>query len=162
MELHHLRYLRSVVRTGSMTAAAEAEFVAQPSVSKQLRQLERELGVALVDRTVHGVKLTSSGDAYLDCCRPLLNDLNAAETALARSAVRPSGTLAVAAHPQLAHHLLLPALPEIYLTASICLLLLVDVFFGKGIPIRVPDEEAGDARLLAADLLREMVGDSRP
>jgi hypothetical protein len=37
-----------------------------------------------------------------------------------------------------------------------------DVFFGKGIPVRVPDEEAADARLLAQDLLREMVGDSPP
>jgi hypothetical protein len=37
-----------------------------------------------------------------------------------------------------------------------------DVFFGKGIPIRVPEEEAGDARVLAEDLLREMVGTPRP
>lgn len=38
-ELHHLRYLPAAVRTGSVTAAAEAEFVAQPSVSKQMRAL---------------------------------------------------------------------------------------------------------------------------
>ena len=50
MELHQLRYLRAVVRTGSVTAAAEAEHVAQPSVSKQMRLLERELGVPLFHR----------------------------------------------------------------------------------------------------------------
>jgi hypothetical protein len=37
-----------------------------------------------------------------------------------------------------------------------------DVFFGKGIPIRVPDEEAADCRLLAQDLLRQMQGEARP
>ena len=41
MELHQLRYLRAVVRTGSVTAAAESEHVAQPSVSKQMHLLER-------------------------------------------------------------------------------------------------------------------------
>lgn len=113
-KLRAIQYFVAAAEEGSLTGAARRLEVSVPAVQKLLGSLERELGVALVDRTVHGVKLTSSGDAYLDCCRPLLNDLNAAETALARSAVRPSGTLAVAAHPQLAHHLLLPALPEFH------------------------------------------------
>lgn len=113
-KLRAIQYFIAAAEEGSLTGAARRLEVSVPAVRKLLGSLERELGVLLFDRSVQGVKLTTSGDAYLDCCRPLLSDLDAAETALARSAERPSGTLVVAAHPQLAHHLLLPALPEFH------------------------------------------------
>lgn len=75
MELHHLRYLRSVVRTGSVTAAAEAEFVAQPSVSKQLRLLERELGVPLFHRVGRKVVPTDAAFALASLADRVFDDI---------------------------------------------------------------------------------------
>lgn len=61
MELRVLRYFLTVVHEGSITAAAEVLHVTQPTLSRQLAQLERELGVQLYDRTIHGVELTGEG-----------------------------------------------------------------------------------------------------
>lgn len=75
MELFQLRYLRAVVRTGGVTAAAEEEHVAQPSVSRQLRLLEQELGVALFHRVGRRVVPTEAGIALAECAGRLLDDL---------------------------------------------------------------------------------------
>lgn len=61
MELRVLRYYLAVVREGSITAAAERLHVTQPTLSRQLAQLERELGVRLYDRTTQGIRLTPEG-----------------------------------------------------------------------------------------------------
>ncbi len=82
MELHQLRYLRAVVRSGSVTAAAEAEFVAQPSVSKQLRLLERELGVPLFHRVGRKVVATDAALALADCADRVFDDLAATVAAV--------------------------------------------------------------------------------
>jgi DNA-binding transcriptional LysR family regulator len=71
VELHHLRYLRAVVRTGSVTA--EAEFVAQPSVSKQLRALE--LGVPLFHRVGRRVVPTGAALALADCAVRVFDEI---------------------------------------------------------------------------------------
>lgn len=65
MELRQLRYFVSVAEHGHVTRAAEALHVAQPSVSQALRQLERELGVTLFERTRQGMSLTAAGQQLL-------------------------------------------------------------------------------------------------
>ncbi|MDN5915228.1 MAG: LysR substrate-binding domain-containing protein [Pseudonocardia sp.] len=65
MELRHLRYLVAVVEEGTITGAAARLHVAQPGVSAQLRQLERELGEPLLDRGPRAVALTEAGRAVL-------------------------------------------------------------------------------------------------
>lgn len=72
MELRVLRYFLAVVDSGSMTAAAATVRVAQPSVSRQLRMLERELGVELLHRTRTGVRLTAAGRVFLPVARDLV------------------------------------------------------------------------------------------
>jgi DNA-binding transcriptional LysR family regulator len=72
MELRHLQYLVSVVDEGGFTRAAEALHVAQPGVSSQLKQLERELGQPLLDRTGRTVTLTAAGEAVLPYARAAL------------------------------------------------------------------------------------------
>jgi DNA-binding transcriptional LysR family regulator len=75
MELQQLRYLHAVVRTGSVTAAAAAEYVSQPSVSKQMRQLERELGVALFHRVGRRVVPTEAALALAEMAERIFDDL---------------------------------------------------------------------------------------
>jgi hypothetical protein len=67
MELRHLRYLVAIAETGSLTFAAEKLLnTAQPSLGRQIRDLEQEVGVQLLDRSPHGTKLTAAGRAFLD------------------------------------------------------------------------------------------------
>lgn len=63
--LQRLRVLREIARTGSLSAAARALSMSQPSVSQHVNQLERELGVVIVERSVKGAVLTSAGEIAL-------------------------------------------------------------------------------------------------
>src|SRR5579859_1626283 len=113
MELHQLRYLRAVLRTGSVTAAAVAEHVAQPSVSKQLRLLERELGVPLFHRVGRRVVPTDAALQLADCADRVLDDLATTATALAGPASRVGGSVRVCATETLVNFLLPAALSRL-------------------------------------------------
>ena len=90
MELRHLRYFIAVAEEGSLTLAAEKRLhTAQPSLSRQIRDLEYEVGVELMSRSVHGIELTAAGKAFLDHARLALTQAEAA-TAAARRAAQPA------------------------------------------------------------------------
>lgn len=72
MELHQLRYFLAVVDEGTFTAAAHAVRVSQSGISTQLQKLERELGVALVDRSTRRVALTPAGARLVPYARAAL------------------------------------------------------------------------------------------
>jgi LysR family transcriptional regulator, hca operon transcriptional activator len=79
MELRHLRYFVAVVEEGSLTTAAERRLhTSQPSLSRQIRELESQVGVELLSRSVHGVELTAAGKAFLDHARLALMQVDAA------------------------------------------------------------------------------------
>ena len=87
MELRHLRYFVAVAEEGSLTVAAERGLhTSQPSLSRQIRDLEYEVGVALLTRSVHGVELTPAGEAFLDHARLALAQVEAAREAARRAA----------------------------------------------------------------------------
>src|SRR6266516_1961992 len=89
MELRHLRYFIAAAELGSLTAAAEQLHTSQPSLSRQIRDLEDQVGVELLSRSVHGVEPTAAGKAFLDHARLALMHVDAAaETA--RSAAEPT------------------------------------------------------------------------
>lgn len=90
MELRHLRYFVAVVEEGSLTTAAEHRLhTSQPSLSRQIRDLEYEVGAELLSRSVHGVELTAAGKAFLDHARLALMQVDAAVEA-ARRAAQPA------------------------------------------------------------------------
>jgi LysR family transcriptional regulator, hca operon transcriptional activator len=90
MELRHLRYFVAVAEEGSFTTAAERRLhTSQPSLSRQMRDLEYEVGTALLSRSVHGVELTAAGKVFLDHARLALIQADAAVEA-ARTAAQPA------------------------------------------------------------------------
>jgi LysR family hca operon transcriptional activator len=92
MELRHLRYFIAVAEEGGLLAAAERRLnTSQPSLSRQIRDLEAEVGVTLLERQARGVALTPSGKVFLDHARLALLQVEAATDA-ARKAHRPHKT----------------------------------------------------------------------
>src|SRR4051812_2373139 len=83
MELRQLAYFVAVAEEGSFTRAAERVNIAQPGVSAQIRQLERELGQELLDRSVRSVRLTEVGAAVLPYARAALEAVDGARQAVA-------------------------------------------------------------------------------
>jgi LysR family hca operon transcriptional activator len=87
MELRHLRYFVAVAEEGSLTLAAQKRLhTAQPSLSRQIHDLERELGVQLLIRGPRGIELTASGRVFLDHARVALLQVEAAGEAARRAA----------------------------------------------------------------------------
>src|ERR1700719_367624 len=72
MELRHLRYFVAVADELSFTRGAEKLRIAQPSLTRQVRDLEDELGIRLLDRTKKKVKLTKEGEFFLERAKRLL------------------------------------------------------------------------------------------
>ena len=90
MELRHLRYFVAVAEEGSLTLAAERRLhTAQPSLSRQIRDLEYEVGAQLIIRSAHGIELTAAGRVFLDHARIALAQVDAAREA-ARRAAQPA------------------------------------------------------------------------
>jgi DNA-binding transcriptional LysR family regulator len=96
MELRHLRYFIAVVEEGSLTTAAELRLhTSQPSLSRQIRDLEYQVGAELLSRSVRGVELTAAGKAFLDHARLALAQVDAAVEAARRAAQPARKTFAI-------------------------------------------------------------------
>ena len=87
MELRHLKFFVAVAEEGSLTTAAEKRLhTAQPSLSRQMRDLEYEVGAQLLVRSAKGIELTPAGRAFLDHARLALAQVEAAAAAARRAA----------------------------------------------------------------------------
>lgn len=113
MELHQLAYLQAVVRTGSVTRAAEAVSVSQPSVSKQIRLLEREVGVPLFHRAGRRIVPTEAALLLAACAERVFDEIGTTVDALAQLAASLRGTLRLCATETVTDYLLPPALAEV-------------------------------------------------
>jgi LysR family transcriptional regulator, hca operon transcriptional activator len=96
MELRHLRYFVAVAEERSITVAAGRRLhTAQPSLSRQIRELEMEVGAALITRGARGIELTPAGKVFLEHARLALTQVEAAAAAARRAAHPEERTLAL-------------------------------------------------------------------
>ena len=95
MELRHLRYFVAVGEEQHFGRAAERLHVAQPALSRQVQDLEQELGFRLFDRLPRGVRLNAAGKLFLGDARRILQDVDAAKRRAERVADGQAGTLRI-------------------------------------------------------------------
>lgn len=106
MELRHLRYFEAVARHSHVTRAAAELHIAQPALSKQISQLEQELGVALFDRVGRNVRLTEAGEALLPHARAVMAQVEAARAEMAERIGLRRGRATVGTPPTVGTQLL--------------------------------------------------------
>ncbi|MEU9379244.1 transcriptional regulator CynR [Streptomyces sp. NPDC048255] len=116
LELRHLRYLIAVAEHGSFTRAAEDLRISQPTLSQQVKQLERAVGAQLLDRTGRAVRLTDAGETYVQHARAALRELATAERAVVDLADLSRGHLRLALTPTFTAYLAGPVVAALHTT----------------------------------------------
>jgi len=106
MEIHQLRYVVAVARTGNFSRAAEQCHIAQPSISQQIQKLEDELGERLFERTKREARLTGHGEAFLLRAVRILEEVDAAKREAKDAKDLLRGRLTVGVLPTIAPYLL--------------------------------------------------------
>ncbi len=126
MEIHQLRYFLAVAESGSFTAAARRCNVTQPSLSQQVRRLERQLSHRLFDRLPRGAVLTDAGRSLLPRARRILGEIDDAATSIAGDLWEGRGRLVAGAIPTMAPYLLPAMVPRFLRRFPECELTLVE------------------------------------
>ena len=96
MELRHIRYFKAVAEEKNFTRAAEKLAIAQPPLSRQIQDLEDELGTKLFERSPHKVKLTEEGELFLQYASQILDLVNRSEEEVRIRKEGLQGTLYIA------------------------------------------------------------------
>ncbi|WP_433543729.1 transcriptional regulator CynR (plasmid) [Streptomyces sp. CA-294286] len=141
LELRHLRYLLAVSEHGNFTRAAEELHISQPTLSQQIKQLERTVGVQLLDRTGRTVRLTDAGAVYTQHARRALRDLAAAERAVHDVHDLSRGHLRLGTTPTFTAYLIGPLTAELHTRHP-----------GIGLTLTEMPQDHIEAALLADDL----------
>lgn len=114
INLHFLRVFTTVADSRSFSRAAEQLFISQPAVSSAVRELEQQVGLALIDRSARPVALTEAGAVLLEHARQIFADERAAERALDQMRDLSAGSLAVGASSTIGIYLLPPAIARFH------------------------------------------------
>lgn len=175
--LKQLRYFDALAREQHFGRAAEACAVTQPALSMQIQELEASLGIALVERTRSGIKLTPKGEVIAMRAQRLLNDVRDLIDYAQSAGGVLTGALRVGVIPTIAPYLLPPLLPiireqypdlELHLRETQTMPLVDELVEGKldvvllALPVKNPDIEAlelfGDKFLLAVPKSQQLSG----
>jgi DNA-binding transcriptional LysR family regulator len=108
MELRHLRYFVAVGEEQHYGRAAKSLRVAQPALSRQIQDLEQEIGFRLFDRLPRGVKISDAGKLFLDDARRILQEINDATARAKRIASGLAGTLRIGFLESISWHGIIP------------------------------------------------------
>ena len=119
LNLRQIQVLAAVVEFGSVTKAAKFLNVTQPAVTKRIRELEKDLGVQLIERSGRGIVTTRFGDAFLRHGRAILAEIARASEAMAELRNAPETEVRVGALPNAAYGLV-PAAVALLLRDSPC------------------------------------------
>ena len=111
-DLNELAIFAHVVEHGGFTAAADATQLPKSNISRRIANLEKRLGVSLLERTTRKVHVTEIGDIYYQHCRRMLDEANHADLCVERAMEIPRGTLRVSASVTSGQHLLAPIAAE--------------------------------------------------
>ncbi len=111
-QLQAMRVFERVAELGSFARAADELDLSRAMASSHVAQLEKHLGARLLHRTTRRVSLSPEGAAYLERCKRILAEIQAAEDELKSARARPQGRLRVDVPIAFGKHLLLPALPR--------------------------------------------------
>lgn len=163
MEMHQLRYVVAVARTGNFSRAAEQCHVSQPSLSQQIQKLEHELGERLFDRMKREAKPTPSGEAFLQRAMKILEEVDAARREAAEAKDLLRGSLTVGVLPTIAPYLLpgsLAAFTERFPGVELIVqeettARLVKLALGYDIDFAIASRPIADERLAVRDLFVE-------
>jgi len=126
MNLRDLRYLVALADHGHFGRAADACYVSQPTLSTQIRKLERELGVELIERNPRGMVLTEVGARVVERARVVLNEADSITRIAQQSRDPEAGSLKVGIFPTLAPYLLPHVVPNVHARFPDLELLLVE------------------------------------
>lgn len=112
---HELNAFIAVVEAGGFTAAARRTGDSQSAISKAIGALERRLGVVLFNRSTRSVTLTDQGQRYYDRAKPLLDEMDDADSELTSSTNSVSGLIRIAASGTFGRLHILPLIPDLLL-----------------------------------------------
>src|SRR5215470_12545354 len=104
MELRHLRYFVAVGEEQHFGRAAARLHIAQPALSRQIQDLEREIGFLLFDRLPRGVRLSATGTLFLNDARRILQDVEETKRRAEWIALGKAGTLRIGIATALSWH----------------------------------------------------------
>ena len=76
MNIVYLRYAVAVAKAGSLNKAAEELFIAQPNLSRAIKELEKELGIVIFDRNSKGITLTSDGERLISYGKKIIRQID--------------------------------------------------------------------------------------
>ena len=110
MDIKQLKYFLATVEHANMTRAAESLHIAQPALSQQIAGLERELDSKLLDRSVRGVRPTTSGEVLYRHAKGLMRHIDDMKGAVSFQKEHPSGRVAIGVPGSIARILVVPLL----------------------------------------------------
>ncbi|CAM3735436.1 LysR family transcriptional regulator [Bordetella tumulicola] len=110
---HELKAFIAVVETGGFSAAARKTSQSQSAISKAVNALEKRLGVALLHRSTRKVTLTDQGQRYYERLKPLVDEIQVADSELTNSTLDVSGLVRIASPSTFGRLHVLPLIPEL-------------------------------------------------